>query len=59
MVETASDDGAGVADGGGVDGDVAGSNRSGDSGSEGGVGGAGRAWIGDNASDIGGGVLKG
>ncbi len=58
-------DGGRVADGGGVDGDgvlppsVAGSNWSGESGSEGGVDGAGSTWIGDSASDIGGGVLKG
>ncbi len=57
-----SDGGADVADGGSVDGDeerllaVAGSNRSGESGSEGFVGGVG---IGDDASDIGGEVLKG
>ncbi len=60
-----SDGGADVADGGGVDGDgvrpsaVAGFNWSGKSGSEGGVGGVGKAWIGDDASDIGGGVLNG
>jgi hypothetical protein len=57
------DDGEGGEEhGGSVDGDeerpsaVAGSNRSGESGSEGFVGGVG---IGDNASDIGGEVLKG
>jgi hypothetical protein len=60
-----SDGGADVADGGGVDGGgvrpsaVAGSNWSGESGSEGGVSGVGEAWIGDDASDIGGGVLNG
>jgi hypothetical protein len=63
-----SDGGADVADGGSVGGNgvrppaVVGSNWSGDSCSEGGVGGVGgvgEASIGDDASDIGGGVLNG